>query len=211
MESSSQILTTPVERLVFFSDAAVAIALTLLILPLMDGVGDAARANQTTDQYLVENQSALLAFALSFTLIAVFWRSHHRLFTVIEREAPGLFWMNMAWLFAVVSLPVATASVGALDADPIQYVFYIGTMIVIAAMMTAMAILLYRHPESWTEGAEVTRFAVRVNLAVTGLFALALILALAIPGLGYWSLLTLLIGRPLARIWARRAPRNATA
>lgn len=210
MESPSEILTAPVERLVFFSDAAVAIALTLLILPLMDGVGDAARANQNTAQYLVENQSALVAFALSFTLIAMFWRSHHRLFTAVEKEAPGLFWMNMGWLLAVVFLPVATANTGSLDVDPIQYVLYIGTMIAIAGMMTAMTALLRRHPECWTAGAEVPLSAIRANLIVTVLFIAALVLSLTVPGLGYWSLLVLLAGKPMTRLWSHR-PSQATA
>ena len=80
MSDRRELLMAPVERLVFFSDAAVAIALTLLILPLMDGVYAAARANQSAWTYLSENANALFSFTLSFVIIARFWRSHHRLF-----------------------------------------------------------------------------------------------------------------------------------
>ncbi len=70
----------------------------------MDAVGEAARAGISTADYLSENLGSLGAFALSFVLIARFWRAHHQLFAAVEHEPRGLFWLNMAWLFAVVFL-----------------------------------------------------------------------------------------------------------
>jgi uncharacterized membrane protein len=179
---------TPVERMVFFSDAAVAIALTLLILPLMDGVGEAARAGSTTAEYLSENLTSLGAFALSFVLIARFWRAHHRLFALVEQETRGLFWLNMAWLFAVVFLPVATAATGALPTDSAQLCLYMGTMIAISALMGAMTILLYRHPEALAEGAQLSVDRVRRSLSFTIMLIVALVLSLTIPHVGYWAM-----------------------
>lgn len=190
------VLMAPVERLIFFSDAAVAIAITLLILPLMDGVADAAKQHLNTADYLKDNAAALGAFALSFVLIARFWRSHHRLFTDVEREVPGLFWLNMAWLLAVVFLPVATASTGALPTDHVQLAMYIGTMVVIAGLLTAMTVLLRQHPEAWTDGSSVPVERVYSGLALTVMLAVALVLALTVPGLNYWAMLVLLLSRP---------------
>jgi len=190
-------LMAPVERLVFFSDAAVAIALTLLILPLMDAVYEAARANQNAWTYLSENANALFSFTLSFVIIARFWRAHHRLFAAVERETPGLFSLDMAWLAAVVLLPVATAMIGSLAADRVGYAVYIGTMLAASVNMTAMTWLLRRHPETWSEGRSVPARGLRYSVSMVVLLVLALVISLTVPGAGYWSLLTLFGIRPL--------------
>jgi uncharacterized membrane protein len=204
-------ITAPVERLVFFSDAAVAIALTLLILPLMDEVGEASRAGLSTAEYLNENLAGLGAFALSFALIARFWRAHHQLFAVVEREPHGLFWLNMAWLFAVVFLPVATATTGALPTDNTQLALYQGTMLAISGLMLAMALLLKRHPETWADGAEISAARIETSIIFTALVAVSLVLALTIAQLGYWSLLVLFTARPVHWVIARLRRRPEAA
>ncbi len=196
MSTDREVLMAPVERLVFFSDAAVAIALTLLILPLMDGVGQAADEGLSAVGYLSQNANALFSFALSFAIIARYWRAHHRLFADVERETRGLFWLNMAWLAAMVALPVATAMTGSLKHDPVQYAIYIGTMLTASAFLTAMIWLLRRHPEAWTPGHSVPVSRLRASVVNVLLLVLALTLALLIPGAGYWALLTLAAVRP---------------
>ncbi len=73
------------ERMKFFTDAVVAIAMTLLILPLLESVSAAAGEGLDTADYLHENGSQLFAFVLSFVIIARFWYSHEKLFTSVER------------------------------------------------------------------------------------------------------------------------------
>lgn len=67
--------TQPIERVVFFPDA-VAIAMTLLILPLMESVSEAPEQGDTA-VWLNAHSSQVLSFAMSFLLIAVFWMAHH--------------------------------------------------------------------------------------------------------------------------------------
>ncbi len=196
------------ERLVFFSDAAAAIALTLLILPLMDAVGEASRSSLDTLGYLRANQTTLFSFVLSFVIIARFWRAHHGLFTRAEREVNGIFTLNMVWLLAIVFLPVATALVGALPNDPIQYTVYIGTLIAASLAMLAMTVLLQRHPETWTPGVNAEDFDLAGSITVTAMLTLALLIALLVPGAGYWSLLVLFLDAPIGRLLERRKPRS---
>jgi hypothetical protein len=66
------------ERLVFFSDAVAAIAITLIILPLVDSARNLGSASVAS--FLADNLDDLAAAALSFVVIAAFWRGHHALF-----------------------------------------------------------------------------------------------------------------------------------
>lgn len=187
----------PIERLVFFSDAAVAIALTLLILPLMDSVNDSAAEGFDATGYLEHNGTGLIGFALSFVLIARFWRSHHRLFARIQDEVPGLFGVNMVWLAMIVLMPVATAIIFSLPEGTTEYVIYIGTMLGASLCMVAMTWLLHRHPEAWADGQQVSTESVRAGAVTAALLFAALVVSLLVPGAGFWSLLLLLATRPL--------------
>ena len=186
-----------VERLVFFTDAVVAIAMTLMILPLMDAVADAADEGLDAWGYVRENVDPLISFLLSFVIIARFWRSHHRLFARVEWEVPGLFALNIAWLVAIVFLPVATSMTGLMSPSTSVFAVYIGAMLVAALLMAAMIVVLRRHPEAWRAGEEVPAELALTALVVCLLMAVALLLAVVVPGLGYFALLVLLLGRPV--------------
>ncbi len=60
------------ERLKFFTDDVVAIALTLLILPLMDAVSEASAKNLDTAELLDQHGNQAFSLLISFTVIAVF-------------------------------------------------------------------------------------------------------------------------------------------
>lgn len=201
----------PVERMVFFTDAAVAIAMTLLILPLMEGIAEGAAAGDTAFEYLTARSDILFSFILSFVIIARFWRAHHRLYGRVERDLPGIFYLNTVWLLAIVFLPVATAMTGAFASAPEQYLVYIGTMLVCTLALTAMAVLYRRHPEAWREGRVVEADQVRSSIVTSTLLLLALAIALLVPGAGYWSLLILLLGPVGGWLTRRRGSGQLTA
>ena len=73
-------LRTPrgLDRLVKFSDATVAIAITLLILPLVDFAGDIA--HESLGKVLTTHSGAIISFAVTFAVIGRFWFAHHRIF-----------------------------------------------------------------------------------------------------------------------------------
>lgn len=198
--------THPAERLVFFTDAVVAIAMTLLILPLLESVTEAARDGLDTTAYLREHGDQLVAFALSFFVIASFWRTHDRLFEHVAHHGGWLASLNLVWMFTIVWLPVATAMVGAMPADPLQLTVYIGTMLTTSLLALAMQLLLLRNPHLGRPDNPVSRAALPDLIATSGLFALALALGLAVPGVQFWGLLVLLLSRPAERLvqrWVR--------
>ncbi len=93
------------ERLVFFSDAVVAIALTLLALELPVPTG---ATNQELLRSVSENFDEYLAFLISFAVISGQWRGHDRTFAHVTHLAGRLIGFNMLWLLTIVITPFAT-------------------------------------------------------------------------------------------------------
>ena len=71
------------ERLLFFSDAVVAIAMTLLALELPVPVGKTASALWASAR---EGAGHYLAFVVSFVVIALAWGEHHHVMRYLERS-----------------------------------------------------------------------------------------------------------------------------
>lgn len=206
---TEQVLRFRTERFKAFVDAVVAIAMTLLILPLMGSVSEAAADRLTTAEFFTEHSGQLLSFGLSFVLIATFWMGHHRQYRDAEWITAPLLWINVAWMATIVWLPVPTAMIGQMDTDALQAVVYIGTLILTQVTTLAGWLYLLRHPELTTTPAEVARAGVIGDLAAIILFLIALAIAVFVQPYGYAGLLVLLLSgvvtKVLRRIGGRRA------
>lgn len=191
-------------RLRAFIDAVVAIAMTLLILPLLESVGEVARGDGDTAHWFAEHRSQLLGFVVSFALIAVFWIYHHRLFARVDAASPGLLWVTMPWLLAIVWLPVATAISGQMDDDDaLAKIVYIGSMIALSLCSLLVRLFLRAHPELHRIPSSMMAAGIAAEVITAGLFAVALLLALAFPVLGYSPLLVMVLTGPAQAVVAR--------
>src|ERR1700748_2867625 len=101
MDSEQHEKNLELERLVFFSDAVVAIAITLLALELKV----APAGPHLTFADLAAAWHKFAAFFLSFIIIAVFWVNHHRFFFYIKDVDGRTMVYNMCWLLFIVLLP----------------------------------------------------------------------------------------------------------
>ncbi|HEX3815159.1 MAG TPA: TMEM175 family protein [Mycobacteriales bacterium] len=96
------------QRVIFFSDAVVAIAITLLALALpvphtTDGTSNIDFLRALHDQW-----SEYLAFLISFLVIGNHWSGHRRTFRYVARLGGAVGRLNMLWLLMVVLTPFAT-------------------------------------------------------------------------------------------------------
>ena len=96
----------PFERVLFFSDAIVAIAITLLALNLKLELPE---GHHLTFQDLLLPWKNYLAFLLSFINIASIWRQHHRMYTYIHKMNEYAMAYNIFWLFFIIILPFSTS------------------------------------------------------------------------------------------------------
>ena len=196
-------------RLVNFSDASVAIALTLLVLPLVDIAPEIAKP-EGVGTLFTEHWSAFLAFAISFAVIARFWVVHHRVFDWVVGYTPPIVWINFVWLASIVFLPFAT---NVLSYSPTNdrgvYVLYIGTLILTSGSMLLMEVVLKRTPELLLPEAQQDLDVSRSVIA-TGMFVVALILAVVFPTVGMFWLLLLLLTGLVRRLLGRLFPSLTT-
>jgi uncharacterized membrane protein len=171
---------------VCFSDGVVAIAATLLVLPLVDLAPD--RTVDDIGAVLRENRSTFFAFVLSFVVIYRFWLLHHRIFGSASQVGSALFWLNGLWLLGIVFLPFPTQLVGAQDtSDRVAWGLYIGTLLVTSATSAACLWLIRRGAADERERPHPAH-----TLVVTGALAVAFVLAVTVPGAGPWALLLLI-------------------
>jgi uncharacterized membrane protein len=105
------------ERLVLFSDAVFAIAITLLVLDLRPPDGELPAA-------LLETWPHIVSYAITVVVIGAIWITHVRLLQVVARCDTGLLWLNLVFLGCVGLLPFHTALLGGHFGDRSAVLFY---------------------------------------------------------------------------------------
>ena len=200
------------ERLVFFTDAVVAIALTLLILPLVDLVPEASRSGLGLGDLLRENLPELGSFLLSFVVIFRFWWAHHQLFRHVSGLSPALVCWNLVWLLSIVLLPWPTAIITAYETSPGSVALYIGTLVLSSGSLTALAVTILRNSALSAGRSRETRDGVLSIGTSFGALILALVLGTAFPDtVNFKALLLLFLSGPvehlIKRHWAKRPQR----
>lgn len=188
------------ERLKAFVDAVVAIAMTLLILPLMESVGDAASRDIPAGTWLAGQGNALFSLVLSFVIIANFWITHHALYARVTHVASGLLWLTIAWMLCIVWLPVATSVVGQLRAGAVSKTLYIGAMVLTSAIVGLTRLYLVWHPRLHRIARERLVSGTVADFVTCFLFALALAVSVAFPVTSYYPMFLLLLTGPLHRV-----------
>lgn len=126
------------ERLVNFSDAVIAIAVTLLVLPLVEIPGELTPGESVGD-ILAEHGSQFGAFVLSFLVIWTFWDAHHQLMEYFRGYDGVLMRLHMVFLFTLITLPFSTQLLSS-ETDDQAVSIYIGTLLVSSLTLVAISL-----------------------------------------------------------------------
>ncbi|WP_196814507.1 TMEM175 family protein [Nocardia sp. BMG111209] len=188
------------DRLIFFTDAVVAIAITLIALPLVDSAREVDASSAA--EFFSKNTVALLAAGISFAVISAFWREHHALFERATSYTPLLLRVNSLWLTGIVAIPVATVLlVYSHRNDRLAIGVYLGLMVYSVVLTRLIEVLLYRAGLLSDEPSGID-IAVRwVYVAIT---VLVLALGIAFPRIGMWWLFLLFASSPIQHLVRRR-------
>jgi uncharacterized membrane protein len=188
------------DRLVTFSDAVVAIAMTLLGLPLVDLVPEAAAEGSAPVDIVLDNLVPIGSFVLSFLVIFRIWWVHHQLFTGVEVLSPFVMKANVVWLLSLLAVPFPAELVATYGDDAFVLAFYIGVLLVSSVSLAAMAVGLDRIGQPPEPAGPLLPGILGNALCLAAAFLVVLVL----PQAGYWPLVLLLVDRPALAV-VRRA------
>ena len=212
LSTTAEAAKTAIDRLTFFSDAVVAIAMTLLALELPVPNADSAGALLA---FLGDHYGEFLAFFISFFVIAQYWRGHHRLYRYVTDAPPRLVMLNIFWLLTVILTPYATRNLyGGEDVGhsdfPWRFAFYAVVQACAAITFILAERVIQRHglfapgtPRGLMERGYT------VNLALVFAFVISIPVAFVVYAWAFviWSLIPLWIA--LAKLVRRRLTARA--
>ncbi|MEV0150329.1 MULTISPECIES: TMEM175 family protein [unclassified Nonomuraea] len=162
--------THGLERMIFFSDAVIAIMLTLLALELpVPEAHDPAHLWTA----LAEHSSQYIAFLISFSVIAVAWTAHHMFFTHVSHSDPALITLNLLTLLGYVLIPWASKTLGDVPngAGVIVYsaamAFLGGAMFLVVRHVVRAGLLSPEAPPAVTMGIRAWSGATTVMFALS--------------------------------------------
>src|SRR6185503_10183725 len=99
------------ERMILFSDAVFAIAITLLVLEIKIP-GKEEFTGGVSDNALLGALGKLIpkfiGFFITFMLIGLYWTVHHRMFGFVTSYDRKILILNLVFLFFVALMPFST-------------------------------------------------------------------------------------------------------
>jgi uncharacterized membrane protein len=189
------------DRFVNFSDAVVAIAITLLVLPLVNTAANIG--SESGSDLIATHEFKLFIFVLSFAVIGQFWLVHHRMFESAIGYNDQLLWANFLWLASIVFLPFPTELLAsATKHQAAVYGLYVGTMLVTSTALLIEQWIITANPELQAESVRGT-LTVAPAVTATVVIAVALVIAVAVPSIGLWSLMLLFVAKLVDRFMHR--------
>ena len=187
--------TQGMERLVFFSDAVFAIAITLLVLEIRLPAGFGSLDDSALLAALLAAWQPVLAYGISFLVIGSFWMAHHRKFQFIRRYDRRLIWLNLLVLMVTAFLPFPT-SILSENSNRVATIFYALTVITAGLLFTAMWLYACRHGLTIPLHPREVRFETIRSLITPAVFLLSIGLAGIDADLAKYSWLLILIVLP---------------
>jgi len=194
----------PLERLVFFSDAVFAIAITLLVIEIHVPEIPYRAPAAVYWEALAHLFPSFVSFAISFGVIGMFWTGHHRAFSLAGRYHGGVLGWNLMLLCAIAFMPFLTALYGRYYGAPVPTGIY-WAWLVLTALLNLKVNTIATGPLMLGEGAapeaaaDVRRRSRSVALAAASAFVLALFVPLAAPAgmatIPLWQILLARVGR----------------
>jgi uncharacterized membrane protein len=191
------------DRIVFFSDAVFAIAITILVLDIR--IPPDLVPGELPGQIL-DLGPKFLSYVISFLVLAIYWQAHHRVFRPIRTYDKTLLWLNFLFLMTVAFLPFPTSLLGEYGEEQVSVVIYAANAALASLLLVSIswwATAGHRLAVSSLDDEAVRRERVQ-GLAVPVVFGLSIALSFFSPRAAMYSWLLLSVTDPIIRwVWYR--------
>lgn len=164
-------------RVEAFSDGVIAIIITIMVLEFHPPEAAGLR-------HLWSLWPTLLAYALSFPYVGLYWANHHRLFSHARRVTNALIWWNLALLFTLSLVPFATAYLGGQHFSRGATGVYLVILLLPTLAYVPLQRVIRRTGVQGPRAERYHRRTIRKGVAATLIYALGLVLTLWEPWLG---------------------------
>jgi uncharacterized membrane protein len=104
-------------RLEAFSDAVIAIVMTIMVLELVP-------PHEPDLAALADLWPIFIAYVLSFAHLGIYWNNHHHLLQAAKTVSGRVLWMNLHLLFWLSLVPFVTAWIGETQFAPTPMALY---------------------------------------------------------------------------------------
>jgi TMEM175 potassium channel family protein len=204
-DSSRNVRLVAAERVVFFSDAVVAIAITLLALDLYIPHGN---TNAALWHDLGQHHNSYLAFGVSFLVIANHWRAHHRLFADVRQLDERAITLDFGWLLMIIVTPAATRVLTSQGdgAFGMQFTIYSSVQVLTVVFFVLLTRHLRRNEQLHLDGSRLLTTDHELNqIVIAIMFAISIPISYITP---YAAFACWAVSGTVARIIQNRSWRN---
>ncbi len=129
------------ERTISFSDAVIAIAITLLALDLKVPQVPESSAAAELPRALLELWPDLFSFVLSFWIIGSYWLAHRRISELVGAYDQRMQLINLLFLMWIVLMPFSSALIAEYEHQQLPVIIYAAHNILTSLTLT----WLWRH------------------------------------------------------------------
>ena len=120
--------TMSAARIEAFSDGVFAIVITLLVFQIQVPKLTGPNISEALAASLWAMRPKFLSYAMSFTIVCIWWVAHHQFFHLLRRSNRGLLWSNSVFLFWLAFIPFPTALLGDYPGERLPVMCYAAAM-----------------------------------------------------------------------------------
>jgi len=167
-------------RVLAFSDGVCAIIITLLVIEIhVPALGN----GESLRDAMRELRPSLIAFLISFVVVAIAWMGHRDLFAMVRRTDRGLVWLNILYLLPLCLVPFGASLIASFWNDPVALRLY--GFLLVAVAVTRFWIWVYAtgrpHLLVVPIDPRSRRLGIAVALGPGATYALAVVIAPSSP------------------------------
>jgi uncharacterized membrane protein len=166
------------DRVGAFSDAVIAVIITIMVLELKP-------PQEATFSALLPLWPTAISYSVSYLFIAIIWLNHHHLLRFIGHTTPALIWVNFAHLFCISLIPFATTWVARTELASAPVAAYAGIFVCVNIAYRVFE----RQALYQADTTQIPQSARRIvrgrSLATLAIFVAAMLVALVAPRIGF--------------------------